>query len=275
MSEKRENWYANWFNEIYLKIYAHRDVSMAEAEVAFAIKELHLRPGDRILDLCSGPGRHLIQLQRQGFHNAVGMDLSPTLLRVAKENLIDADVLVRGDMRHLPFSSHFDAVLCLFTSFGYFSREEENLQVLREIRRVLRPNGCVLLDLLSHTVAERLVPKSERTVDGEQVLETRRYDVKTRRIEKEISISGPEGDHRYLESVRVYNFKEIKLPVCGCGSIFGSRSRGFPGRPLSREQREDDRGRGTLGNPCELDAKSLLSIRYCLASLPDQIEAFD
>jgi ubiquinone/menaquinone biosynthesis C-methylase UbiE len=182
---------------------------MAESEVAFAIQELHLKPKDRILDLCSGPGRHLIQLQRRGFNNAVGIDLSPTLLRAAKENLEDPRVLVRGDMRQLPFSTRFDAVLCLFTSFGYFSRDDENLQALREIHRVLRPNGCVLLDLLSHTVAERLVPKSERTVDGAHVIETRRYDAKTRRIEKEISISGPEGDHRYRESVRVYNFKEI------------------------------------------------------------------
>jgi SAM-dependent methyltransferase len=229
MIEKKDTWYADWFNEIYLKIYAHRDVSMAESEIAFAIDKLCLEPEDTVLDLCSGAGRHLAQLQRRGFRNAVGMDLSPTLLQVAKEALDNPRVLVRGDMRHLPFSTRFDAVLCLFTSFGYFLDEEENVRVLREIRRVLRPNGYVLLDLLSHTVAERLVPKSERTVDGAHVVETRRYDAAAKRIEKEISISGPEGNHEFVESVRVYSFKEIGRLFADAGLALAAVHGSFQG----------------------------------------------
>ena len=56
---------------------------------------------------------------------------------------------MRGDLRRLPVTGTFDAVICWFTSFGYFD-DTENKRVLAELHRVLRPGGSVLVDTLHH-----------------------------------------------------------------------------------------------------------------------------
>jgi ubiquinone/menaquinone biosynthesis C-methylase UbiE len=103
-----------------------------------------------ILDLCCGTGRHSIPLSTEGFH-LIGLDVSPNLLRIAKERATQAKAefpLVRGDMRHLPFKSEaFAAVMSMDTSFGYLQSEEEDVQSLREVQRVLGRSGLLLIDV--------------------------------------------------------------------------------------------------------------------------------
>jgi len=232
MSPDSQEWYAEWFDETYLKVYAHRNVALAKPEVEFIVDQFRLEPGHRILDLGCGTGRHLWHLERLGFDRAVGIDLSEVLLRVASHELMDSTRLVRGDMRRLPFGTHFDAVLSLFTSFGYFEADSENLEVLREIQRLLVRNGKFILDLVSYGVADRLVAESNRSVEGLEVSESRRYDRKTRRIEKEITIRGDEGSKRFHESIRVYSYAEMKQMLAEAGlcltGVFGD----FRGTPF-------------------------------------------
>lgn len=209
MNRKRETWYEDWFNRIYLKVYAHRDIDLAETEVDFLVGVLDLRKDDPILDLCCGAGRHLRRLRELGFRRTFGLDLSEDLLEVAARESMGLDGLARGDMRRLPFGSSFRAVLSLFTSFGYFEEEEENQATLREIHRALLPGGRVLLDLPSYGLADRLVPETQREIDGITIVEKRRYDTNRKRIEKEILIESKEGTETFYESVRVYFYGEI------------------------------------------------------------------
>jgi SAM-dependent methyltransferase len=148
-------------------------------------------------------------LREIGFHRTYGLDLSEDLLEVALREVAGQDGLARGDMRQLPFGPSFRAVLSLFTSFGYFQEEEENQATLREIHRVLVPGGRVLIDLPSYGLADRLVPETEREIDGIKVIEKRRYDSSRKRIEKEILIESEEGKETFFESVRVYFYGEI------------------------------------------------------------------
>lgn len=216
MTNERPRWYAEWFNEVYLRVYSHRDDNLAEAEVDFLTSVLRPRKTDRILDLCCGAGRHLRKFQNLGFTNTVGIDLSPHLLEVAQASPARL-TLVRGDMRALPFGSCFHMVLSLFTSFGYFFDEEENQRVLTEIRRVLLPEGQFLLDLVPLAAVDRLVARSEKDSGDLHIVEKRRFDHVRRRIEKEIEISGPDGQHTFLESVRVYSFGETNRMLASAG----------------------------------------------------------
>ncbi len=219
MTADRSNWYKEWFNEVYLRVYAHRDAKLAEVEVDFLIELLSPRPTDRILDLCCGAGRHLLRFQSLGFSRTVGMDLSPHLLKSARTSLglPGCGTLVRGDMRALPFGPGFQVVLSLFTSFGYFLEEEENHRVLHQIRRVLRPGGQFLLDLVPLAAVDRLVAHSERDSGEIHIVEKRSFDPVRRRIEKEIEIAGPDGQHTFLESVRVYSFGETNRMLAEAG----------------------------------------------------------
>jgi len=233
MNTHREEWYAEWFNNTYLKVYAHRNARLAESEVRFVTQVLGLRTDDSILDLCCGAGRHLFEMYRLGYSRVFGLDLSPDLLKVASQNLEKKGCLVRGDMRNLPLrEKSFRAVLSLFTSFGYFREEDENLRVLKEMRRVLVPGGRVLLDLVSYGVADRLVPESERTIEGIKVTEKRRYNPDNRRIEKEITVSGPEKTEHFVESVRVYTFAEINQLFAGAEIALEAIYGDFQGTPF-------------------------------------------
>jgi SAM-dependent methyltransferase len=140
-------WFRGFFDATYLAtdrpaLTARR----TRAEVDFAERVLGLRPGARVLDVPCGFGRHAAELARRGYR-ALGVDLSPLMLREARRAHRESGRLrfVRADMRRLAYRAEFDAVICLFTSFGYF-REGENVAVLRRMARALRPGGRLLMD---------------------------------------------------------------------------------------------------------------------------------
>ncbi len=93
-----------------------------------------------------GFGRHSGELARRG-SSVVGVDLSGVMLREARRRHREGARLrfVRGDMRRLAYRAEFDAVVCLFTSFGYFS-ERDNVATLGRMARALRPGGRLLID---------------------------------------------------------------------------------------------------------------------------------
>jgi SAM-dependent methyltransferase len=209
--KERANWWRQWFNHVYMDVYAHRDDDRAENEAATTLSVLPIEPHQKILDLCCGNGRHCRALRQAGFENVVGVDYSLPLLEHALAEPVHS-VYVRGDMRLLPFHDGcMDAVLSFFTSFGYFITNLENLAVLDEIMRVLRTGGRFLLDYLNPTyVRGNFVPESVKE-HGEFVIHERRsISEDGERIEKEIVINNWGGeDHIYHESVRLYECAEM------------------------------------------------------------------
>ncbi len=231
----RDAWWREWFNHIYLDVYAHRDDRAAENEAEAALSILPLHAEHRLLDLCCGNGRHCRALRRKGFQHVTGLDYSLPLLEHAIMESPRAGY-VRGDMRLLPFpEGGLDAVLSFFTSFGYFPTDLENLTVLNELGRVLKPGGWFLLDYLNpsyvrrHLVAESVKPHGEFTIR-----ERRSISSNGERIEKEIVIENwGDREHRYRESVRLYEQEQMvdmlqsaDLQVDGILGSFGGESFG-------------------------------------------------
>ena len=205
-----EDWYRRGFNALYPVVYAHRTVEAAEPEAAFAAEQLGLSRSDCVLDLCCGNGRHMVHLARQA-STIVGLDYSPDLLALATDNVGRNAWRVRGDMRALPFGCVFDVVVNFFTSFGYFVSREENLEVVREVARVLKPAGRFFIDYLNPAAVERtLVPESVRDSLGYTIRETRWIDRDKQRVNKTIAVS---KDGRTIaesgESVRLYEREEL------------------------------------------------------------------
>ncbi len=142
------DWWEEYFDELYLEMYAFVDREDASRkQVEFIERALKLERGMRVLDLACGQGRHAIPLARRGYR-VIGLDYSPVLLSEAVRRDSDGRVLfVRGDMRSIPFrDGSMDAVYSFFTSFGYFSHRD-NVKVLGEVARVLKRGGRFLLDL--------------------------------------------------------------------------------------------------------------------------------
>lgn len=204
-------WYEESFGEDYLLVYKHRDVHGAYEEVHKMINWLKLREGADVLDLCCGMGRHSLALADAGLQ-VTGVDLSDVLLKEAQE--LDTEQRVRwvhADMRKPPLEGGFDAVVNLFTSFGYFPQDVEQLKVLRAIHHLLRPGGRFIIDFINTAyVKKHLVPHSDREDEGQRIEEFRR--IQDGFVQKEIRITdiAARAEPRiYKESVKLYSRKQL------------------------------------------------------------------
>jgi len=148
------NWWKKLFDEFYLVTDARSvcNEELTRREVDFLLDYLQMKPGHRILDLCGGQGRHSLELTRRGFSRSTVLDYSRVLLargraRAAREGL--RVHFVRADARNTGFSEGaFDIILMMANSFGYFPDDKDNLRILAEARRLCRPRGRLLLDVM-------------------------------------------------------------------------------------------------------------------------------
>jgi len=204
------------FDETYLQTYlpsVDPDRTRTEALAAAALAEVE--PGAEILDCPTGFGRHALALVEAGYR-VTGLDRSETLLAEAAKRRGEAEWprLVRGDYRELPFeNASFDAVLTLFSSLGYLERDED-VGVLRELRRVLRPGRALILETAHRDGFARFAqPFARRTwdrlPDGSLYLEERATDWVTGTIDTYRLIVSPRGERIERPYVlRVYSAKE-------------------------------------------------------------------
>jgi SAM-dependent methyltransferase len=111
---------------------------------------LRFPAGAKVFDQCCGVGVFTVPLARHGYA-VTGIDLSPVMLARAEKALAEAGAeadLHQADMYDYVRPGEFDAVVNLYTSFGYFETEEQNLRVLRNAYDSLRPGGQLVVDLL-------------------------------------------------------------------------------------------------------------------------------
>lgn len=228
-------WYDAAFEADYLALYPHRDLAAARHEVG-GLVERGLK--GVVLDLGCGFGRHLLALRERSLEG-FGLDRSAELLAHARE-LADGALrgrLVRGDFRVLPFQERaFDAVVMLFSSFGYFD-DEENRHVLGECARVLRPGGILVLDLMNPArVRATLVPES-RTERNQLVLVERRSLARDEpRVRKEVTLTRADGTRReWREDVRLYEPNEVAALLASAGLEYLRHEGDFDGSAFGPE----------------------------------------
>ncbi len=200
-------WFEQWFGEEYLRLYPHRDDDEAARAVALLDSVMSLS-GKRVLDLACGPGRHAVHIERAGAR-VVGFDLSMPLLARARQRLGAGGWLVRGDMRVLPFAPRsFDAIVNLFTSFGYFAEDAEHQSLLQEAAALLQPGGAFVLDFFNAAqVRAGLVPREERQVGSQRVHVTRRISTDGRFVIKEMHLV--DDGRNFVERVRLFAREEL------------------------------------------------------------------
>jgi ubiquinone/menaquinone biosynthesis C-methylase UbiE len=114
--------------------------------VSRLIELLALPVGSRMLDVPCGQGRHAHLLAESGY-DVDGLDYSTDLLSVARRRGTGGNLrYTLGDMRKMParWTRRFDAVLNLFTSFGFFAHPSDDARVIGEFARVLKPGGILV-----------------------------------------------------------------------------------------------------------------------------------
>lgn len=242
------DWWRRIFNSLYLKTDADvvDDERITKAEVDLFVKILNLSPEDRILDLACGHGRHSLELARRGFKYVEGLDRSHYLIRKARRQAKKDGLNVKfkeGDARKLPYPPDvFDAVMILGNSFGYFESILDDLKILKEVFRVLKPYGRILIDVADgEYLRNNFQPRSWEWINGKCIVcRERSLSIdKQRLISREVIIHIDKGvieDRFYAERLYTRESLEEILRMAGFSNIT------FHGTISPESQRNQDLG---------------------------------
>ena len=230
---------ADVFGEDYLYFYEDwLDDELSDNQAARLWEVLGLTEGSEVLDVPCGHGRIANRLAARGAR-VVGLDADPFFLERARADAAERGVdveYVQGDMRELPWTERFDAVVNWFTSFGYFD-DDGNRAWLESARRTLKPGGRLVIDVHSRDVFMRnRVPAAVSERDGDLIVDRFRFDVETGREETERWVVRGGRVRKTVYSVRFYTFTELRdlLLDVGFSSV---EAVGHDGQPLTLETR--------------------------------------
>lgn len=201
-----------------------------------------LPSGARVLDCPCGQGRHAHLLAENGY-NVDGLDYSEQLLGVARTRGTGPLLrYTRGDMRALPkrWSERFDAVVNLFTSFGFFDNAAEDRRVLSEFARVLKPGGLLVWHGGSRdgVMARFLSRDWWTTADGTVFAQERRFDALSGFLHVHATWRGPAGDGEREHKIRLYSATHLSERLAEVGLVVEQAFDGWSERSLGRRSGE-------------------------------------
>jgi SAM-dependent methyltransferase len=241
--KKNAEWWTSYFDAHYLLEYEpifsqERD----RREVARLIDILALPSGARILDVPCGQGRHAHPFAEAGYR-VDGLDYSAHLIDKAKARGTGSLLkYTRGDMRKLParWSGTFDAVLNLFTSFGFFTDAKEDAHVIHEFARVLRPGGALVWHGGSRdgVMAKFLSRDWWKTGDGTMIGHERSFDPLSGILSIETAWEGASGSGTRSHRIRLYTASRLAELCLDAGLVVEEAYDGFHDRPLTRRSGE-------------------------------------
>jgi SAM-dependent methyltransferase len=212
---KTKEWFVSWFDtNYYHTLYKHRDYKEAENFMQNLIAFLKVEKDALLLDLACGKGRHAIYLNSLGY-NVIGADLSKNSIKKAKKHENERMHFIEHDMRN-PFKIKFDIILNLFTSFGFFEDDAEDIAILKNIKNGLNKNGIAVIDFMNCTqVISNLVSEEIQIIDG-IAFKINRY-LENGFIVKEINFEADGKQHKYFEKVKNLDLQKINLYLNSVG----------------------------------------------------------
>ena len=202
------DWFSSWFNTPYYHIlYKDRDDTDAKLFMQNITSFLKLSKSAHILDLACGKGRHSVFLNALGYH-VTGVDLSENNINSAQKFANESLQFSVHDMRDR-LKNKYDAIFNLFTSFGYFKDDAEDIKVLKNIKNGLSEKGIAVIDFLNvATVRANLVENEIKSING--IVFHIHRKIEHGFIIKEISFVADGRQHSYVEKVKHIDLNKFK-----------------------------------------------------------------
>lgn len=222
----KKEWYRDWFsNKYYLELYKYRNSQEAMDMINLIQRNVNLKKGDKVLDVCCGSGRHSIEFAKRGF-DVTGFDLSGYLIGQAgklKKNLKEKNLklkFLKKDMRDFNFKNSFGLALNIFSSFGYFETDSDNFKVFENVYSSLVKKGFFVFDFLNEAYLKKNFVKEDfKILEGEKIIQKRR--IENDFIFKDIKI----GNRIYTERIKLYSLNVIKKELerlgFGVAKVYG------------------------------------------------------
>ncbi len=219
-----------------------RPAQQLKAQLDAVERFLALEPRSRVMDLACGRGRQTLELARRG-HRVLGIDPDDAALAQARQAARGERLNVhflKNDIRQITYRAEFDAVINLFTSFGYFPSERDDLRALESVARALKPGGRLLLDLLNKEwLMRHFDPNAWEQAEGGRgavALDDISFNFETGRLENRRTIINKDGSRSpVFISVRVYTLTEIKSLLARAGLTYRQSFGGFEGVPYGMD----------------------------------------
>jgi cyclopropane fatty-acyl-phospholipid synthase-like methyltransferase len=148
--KKESEWWHDFF-PAFRPVFNRVSKKSTNAQVNYIIKKLNLSSGKKFLDCPCGIGRIALPLARKGV-KVTGVDIIPSYLDELEKKAKRLGLkikLVCSDMRRINFKNQFDAGANIWTSFGFFKKESDNLLVLKKMYQALKPGGKFMLHLIN------------------------------------------------------------------------------------------------------------------------------
>ena len=203
-----KHWYSSWFDTpFYHILYKDRDDKEAQSFMGALTYYLNISQNSTILDLACGKGRHSLYLNSIGY-DVTGLDLSKQSISEAKQKKNERLCFDVHDMSK-PYFKQFDTVFNLFTSFGYFDCDEDNLNTIKAIKANLKPNGIGVIDFMNIDVVKNSLKQDDiKTVNGIDFYLKR--SVKNGYIVKDIAFNFKGQDFNFYERVKAFSLNDFK-----------------------------------------------------------------
>jgi len=207
---EKMSWFESWFNSPYYKIlYQDRDMNEAEDFTDALVDYLKAAPGSRMVDIGCGEGRFAIQFAHHGY-DVTGIDLAENSIEKASKSSCEHLHFFVHDMRYPFYINYFDYAFNLFTSFGYFASNRDNVQAAKSFAGCLKKGGTLVVDYLNKDVVlQKLQPYHIVERDGIRFDIQKDYDGS--HIIKNIRFTDEDGQSRhYTERVSAFSLEDFK-----------------------------------------------------------------
>ncbi len=213
MPSKKNAWYLDLYDDFRMRTgFGQLPLEETKTDVDFIQEVLNLHKKAKILDLFCGIGRHSIELSKRGY-SVTGIDLNPEYIKLGKQaskSIKNKPNFIQGDVRYTDFGKDFNASIIMYNSFGYFSDNEDKL-ILSKIFKSLKSGGRLLIEIHNRDwILKNFEELNEKEIEKIRVVEKRKFNILTNRIEFVISRYEKDGIITKKGAWRLYSAHEMK-----------------------------------------------------------------
>lgn len=209
------------------------------AEIGFFISATGISPGDRILDIGCGFGRHSLELARLGFE-AVGIDPSSAMIAEARQRaagIAAPPKFVCASGETYRTEKPFDAIMCLFTTLGQVQKQADNRRLVDRAYDLLEPGCSFVVEVPQREATLANLKAHERLgTGGKYTLVERSYDRTSGFMNERFVVISGEESHTFRLRYYLFDARELDALLTGAGfavrAIYGNYDRS-PLRPDS------------------------------------------